>query len=361
MVIIDDYIKNLYTITSNKYIGTYDISFISKLELHIPSVQRLEYKDKIKDIVSYQEEYFKKNKKFNFLGVINIHYCSFDKKLYILDGQHRYKAILELYHKKYENEPIHIEIIIVNNLEELKENYELLNKNTPLPEFEFGIPEQNTIHNEVLKYFIDKYGELFSTKTKVRRPNISRIRFEEALEFLQNKLKTIHAQTLINQIETVNEKMLNWNETNFPNISNLSNPQKTIEECKTWKFFLGMFLFNNQEYSYDWVKTIIKNETGEDIIKKIIKQNRKKTIPKKLKNQVWDEYIGKELGIANCLCCNESEISKSEFHAGHYISEVNGGKTNKENLRPICAGCNLSMGKKNMDEYMNQYYKIENN
>ena len=81
-------------------------------------------------------------------------------------------------------------------------------------------------------------------------------------------------------------------------------------------------------------------------------ENTSKIVPK---------YIGKELGIFNCLCCNESEISKSEFHAGHYISEVNGGKTNKENLRPICAGCNLSMGKKNMDEYMNQYYKIENN
>ena len=57
-------------INTNKYLGSIDISEIAKLELHIPSVQRLEYKDKIIDIVNYQEEYFKENKCFNFLGLI---------------------------------------------------------------------------------------------------------------------------------------------------------------------------------------------------------------------------------------------------------------------------------------------------
>lgn len=346
--------ENLLKINENKFIGFLDITDISNLNLNIPSIQRLEYKEKINDIVSYQEDYFKKNKSFNYLGVINIHHCLFDNKLYILDGQHRYKSILELYNKEYRNEPISVEVIIVNTLDELRENYELLNKNTPLPEFEFGIPEDNIIHNEVLQYFLNRYQELFSIKTKVRRPNISRIRFEETIEFLRIKLNTTNPQLLIQQIENVNQRMNNWTHQNFPDMKNLNNPEKILLECKTWKFYLGMFKFNNQDYCYDWVKTIIKNEIGEDLQKKTIK--RKKNIPKKIKNEVWDLYMGKELGIAKCFCCKKIEISKSDFHAGHYISEYNGGKVKVDNLRPICAGCNLSMGKKNMIDYLNNYY-----
>ena len=348
--------QNLIKINNNKFLGTLDISYLYNLDFNIPSIQRLEYKDKIIEIVKYQEEYFKKNKCFNFLGVINIHHCLFDDKLYIIDGQHRYKSLLELYRKNYRTEPISIEVVKVSNLEELKENYEMLNKNTPLPEFEFGIPELNLVHNEVLKYFTEKYSELFSIKTKVRRPNISRLRFEETINFLCNKLNTSNAQVLIRQIETVNQKINNWNESNFPDLKGLSNPTKTLEICKMWRFYLGMFKFNNQDYCYDWAKTIIKNETGENLPEKKIKRNNRKTIPKKIKNQIWDKYIGKELGISKCLCCKETEISKSEFHAGHIISESNGGRINIDNLRPICQGCNLSMGTKNMDEYIKEHY-----
>ena len=332
-------IKNIFQ-NNKKYLGYIDITDLYNLEINIPTIQRLSYEDKIKDIVLYQEEYFKKNKTFNFLGVLNL--INFHDKVFIIDGQHRYKALLELYRRDYRNEEIAVEIIKVKNLREMKDNYELLNKNTPLPEFEFGNPE--SIHNEVLKYFLDRYGELFSIKTRINRPKISRIRFEETIEYLINKLNSNDAPKLIKQIEDANRKMNNWNENNFPDLKGLSNPTKTIKECKTWKFYLGMFKYNNQDYNYDWVKTIIKSEIGEDIIPRTKKN--KKQIPKKIKNEVWDKYIGKELGISKCYCCKNTEISKNEFHAGHFISEANGGKVKIDNLRPICPGCNLSMGKK---------------
>lgn len=340
-------------INTNKYLGSIDISEIAKLELHIPSVQRLEYKDKIIDIVNYQEEYFKENKCFNFLGLINI--CFFEDKFYIIDGQHRYKSIIKLFNIGYRNEPISIEVVIVKSLEELKKNYELLNKNTPLPEFDFGLPTDNQIHNEVLEYFLDRYGELFSRKMKVRRPNISRIKFEEAIDFLRTKLNTTNAQTLIKQIEKENKNLANWNPNNFPKINVLTNPDKTLEICETWKFYLGMFFFNSQSYCYDWVKSIVKNETGETLDKVSIKR-RKQYIPASIKKQSWDIYIGKELGTAKCYCCKYNVISKNDFHAGHYISEKNGGEVKADNIRPICSDCNLSMGSTNMDVFMEKYH-----
>ena len=347
------HLDTILKINENKYLGSIDISEIAKLELHIPSVQRLEYKDKIIDIVNYQEEYFKENKCFNFLGLINI--CLFDDKFYIIDGQHRYKSITKLFSMGYRNEPISIEIVIVKSLEELRKNYELLNKNTPLPEFEFGVPTDNEIHNEVLEYFLERYGELFSRKMKVRRPNISRIKFEEAIDFLRNELKTTNAQTLIKQIEKENENLANWDPMNFPKINTLSNSEKTLENCETWKFYLGMFFFNSQSYCYDWVESIVRNETGK-ILHKVPVKRRKKTIPASIKKQSWDKYIGKELGTAKCYCCKYNIISKNDFHAGHYISEKNGGEVKVENIRPICADCNLSMGSTNMDVFMEKYH-----
>ncbi len=346
--------SNLIKINESKYLGCLDITELVKLEFHIPSIQRLEYKDKIKEIVEYQENYFKEKKCFNFLGVINI--CILQDKMYIIDGQHRYKATLKLHHNGYRNEPISVEITKVKSIDELKCNYELLNKNTPLPEFEFGIPDDNEIHNEILEHFLDRYGELFSDKVKVRRPNISRIKFEEAIDFLRGKLKTPNAQILINQIEKENSNISNWNINNFPKINILNNPQNTITPCKTWKFYLGMFFFNGQNYCYDWVKSIIKNETGEELEVIKIKKNRKAHIPRSIKNQSWDKYIGKELGTAKCYCCRHNEISKNDFQAGHYISEANGGEVKVDNIRPICSTCNQSMGTKNMDEFISTYY-----
>ncbi len=85
------------------------------------------------------------------------------------------------------------------------------------------------------------------------------------------------------------------------------------------------------------------------------KNYRKRTIPKTLKINVWECYIGKEVGSAKCMCCQKNEIIQGHFEAGHIISERDGGATNIENLRPICSLCNKSMGSKNMLEFMQEY------
>ena len=83
----------------------------------------------------------------------------------------------------------------------------------------------------------------------------------------------------------------------------------------------------------------------------------KKAIPKALKKMVWDKYVGPDIGQTKCLCCKHQDIRQIEFHCGHVIAEANKGKTELVNLRPICAQCNLSMGKMNMNEFMNKYMK----
>ena len=45
-----------------------------------------------------------------------------------------------------------------------------------------------------------------------------------------------------------------------------------------------------------------------------------------------------------------------DFHAGHIISEKNGGLINIDNIIPICSQCNTSMNSENMDLYITKYY-----
>jgi len=84
-------------------------------------------------------------------------------------------------------------------------------------------------------------------------------------------------------------------------------------------------------------------------------RQRKKTIPKILKDLTWQRWIGDDIAKAKCLCCGINEIKMNSFHCGHVISEADGGPTTVDNLRPVCATCNLSMRTQNMDKFKGQY------
>lgn len=77
----------------------------------------------------------------------------------------------------------------------------------------------------------------------------------------------------------------------------------------------------------------------------------KKTIPKILKDLTWQKWVGDHIAKAKCLCCGINDIKMNSFHCGHVISEADGGPTTVENLRPICATCNLSMRTQNMVKF----------
>jgi len=80
---------------------------------------------------------------------------------------------------------------------------------------------------------------------------------------------------------------------------------------------------------------------------------KKTPVPKVLKCMVWEEYIGREFE-GHCYCCS-SNIDVFHFHAGHVEPASKGGNMSLENLRPVCASCNLSMSNKNMIDFINQH------
>ena len=82
---------------------------------------------------------------------------------------------------------------------------------------------------------------------------------------------------------------------------------------------------------------------------------QKKTIPKILKDLTWQRWIGDDIAKAKCLCCGINEIKMNSFHCGHVVAEADGGPTTVDNLRPVCATCNLSMRTQNMEKFKMQH------
>jgi ribosomal 50S subunit-recycling heat shock protein len=98
----------------------------------------------------------------------------------------------------------------------------------------------------------------------------------------------------------------------------------------------------------------IKEENKEET--SVQQPYKKKAIPKSLKMLVWHTYIGKEVGLAKCLCCKNKEITQMDFDCGHVVAESRGGVTTVNNMRPICAKCNRSMKAMDMNDFIEKYF-----
>jgi HNH endonuclease len=81
------------------------------------------------------------------------------------------------------------------------------------------------------------------------------------------------------------------------------------------------------------------------------KKPKKKTVPKVVRDLSWNKWIGEDIAKSKCFCCEINEIRMNSFHCGHVLAEANGGKMTVDNLRPICAACNTSMGTENLEEF----------
>jgi 5-methylcytosine-specific restriction endonuclease McrA len=98
----------------------------------------------------------------------------------------------------------------------------------------------------------------------------------------------------------------------------------------------------------------IKEENKEET--SVQQPYKKKAIPKSLKMLVWHTYIGKEVGLAKCLCCKNKEITQMDFDCGHVVAESRGGVTTVNNMRPICTKCNRSMKAMDMNDFIEKYF-----
>ena len=89
-----------------------------------------------------------------------------------------------------------------------------------------------------------------------------------------------------------------------------------------------------------------KRKTNKKAVKRKMNKNtkyKKTRIPKAIREQTWIKTFGE---VFNHKCYIEwctNEINVFDFHVGHDKPESEGGTLSVDNLKPICARCNLSM------------------
>ena len=343
---------------NNKIIGSIDICDLAKADIEIPNEQRLKLKNKVDNIVNYHDLYFKEKKYFNFQGNINIHYCCETKKNYLVDGQHRYFAIIDLVEKhKYKNQLVTIEIVKVDTLEEVRINFEIINKNTKMPKFPKDLNKSKI--EKVCGKIFDKYPDFWSESTRPQKPNINQTYFQEGVAFLFKELnisfgKELSEKELLKIILDKNKELSKKDLNKIPHLSKLKTKEKIINKCEEGEFYFGIYQHKSNDSCYGWVREIL-----DSLNKKDSKKRKKQKIPPTLKNKVWLKYIG-DKAESKCMCCNENKISLTSFHCGHVKSEAKGGKLTVANMRPICGSCNSSMGTQNMKDYAKKFYSDVN-
>lgn len=78
----------------------------------------------------------------------------------------------------------------------------------------------------------------------------------------------------------------------------------------------------------------------------------KTNIPKSLKQAVWLKHVGQKFEGKCYISWCQNKITPFSFEVGHNIPESKGGSTTIDNLRPLCAQCNKSMGNRfTIDEF----------
>lgn len=87
------------------------------------------------------------------------------------------------------------------------------------------------------------------------------------------------------------------------------------------------------------------------------KPYRKTAIPKAIREQVWLQTFGKVYENKCYISWCENIISVFDYHVGHDQPESKGGTLDVNNLKPICARCNLSMSNNYTIEEWNKLSK----
>lgn len=95
-----------------------------------------------------------------------------------------------------------------------------------------------------------------------------------------------------------------------------------------------------------------KNDILNFLLNKELITACREKISEAMRNRIWEEYLDGKAYVAKCWCCRRKDISRKEYHAGHIVAVVHGGTNVIQNLRPICADCNLDMKETNMFQYM---------
>jgi Fe2+ transport system protein B len=150
---------------------------------------------------------------------------------------------------------------------------------------------------------------------------------------IDNCLKEIKKNTNIIEYLRIEKNIKNYDkfiknvayELHIDNIKNINKDEYWDEEDEKVEEKIEI-----KNHSIENILNEYKNEQNDEfllIVSKIRKLSKKKKITHILATQVWNEYIGMNIGQIKCPVCKVNEINQRNFECGHVIPESKGGET----------------------------------
>lgn len=283
-------------------------------------------------------------------AIVLAYFISQDKEqynIYLLDGQHRLKMACDLYKNNNISSYLEFYYYEVKTNEELQKLFTNINMDSYKNQYYVSIPELEKSKYNILKESLQNYKSFFS-KTNSEKSKIFSID-DFIKKIFDEKIKDDQGETP--SIEYFIEKNREFNSfVGYQSIflTNRDLFYKEDQDILEKENFLTFAFKNNNFLNY------LKNP--QKIIPEHVNfKHKKDKISPKLRQLVWNKEFGDNVFAAKCpinKCINEIYINeKNGFHCGHVVSFYNNGKTEIDNLRPICASCNSHMSTKNWEEF----------
>ena len=288
-------------------------------------IQRDLEEDRVNDLTKDFEK--------DFQPYAPIYFCIYQKQRYVIDGQHR----LTIFEKqqKYQDDYIWISEIQVDEFDDMKEIFRVVNNQLPMNELWQRPKAIKDILVETYNYFLKKYQNSFKYNGR-RRPYLNKEVFKTQITTLQEELSFFKTEEMVECIEWVNDIYAKMHYDSLPQKGKISNLKfkKIIEKENC--LHLGMV--------EEWLRHCINKEVPKNLGGDF----------DHLRIKIWEKYMG-NVARGPCYCCENHEISTFTFEAGHVIARSLGGEDSVDNLRPICGWCNKTMGTRNMYEFKAQF------
>lgn len=314
-----------------------DVSQLAKL-LSPSDVQRVAIPERIDLLYSNYLQLFHSRKEITMPGVLVI--AEYDGIHNLIDGQHRFLALVKLQQTTGHAQMVCVNIIKVENREAAETLFNNINDTIRVSEMPKGV--DRSMVNKIVRYFVERYPTIFKTNKsgRVMRPHINPTRFEEEVA----NLIMIYPTDLLERLIALNKNLEGRNLTEFKSTAKdtpltLAN-FRSIATSKGGLYF-GMFS---------------KLECFDELRSQRFSRTRKpvNAVLRRVVFQMF--YPGKEEG--NCLFC-DSVITLNDCHMAHDIAHSKGGGETKDNLFPCCATCNLSMGTMSFEQMCHQLEEMK--
>lgn len=334
------------TVKTLKYYETFPTFWeISEdIKIKMPDCQHSLDEKKYKDMA-----YEYRRDKYKFLYKDTIVIGVLNNTPYLIDGQHRIEMCRYLI-KNYgeldrdlDSDTFRFCYNLVENEMELRQLFESVNHDSERNKWYLSLDDIVKIKmDEFTKILTQKYKKHFANTIIKNRYKYTIAEFRKELENLGFFQTDKSAVELVRDLRSYNDQYAKYYERELE-VNKSTFHQLDIKQIE------GGIVFS-----------LIRNNFTNCLMKKDDfffhrRKGNKKRITRKLKIACWErENPNCEEGVCSIPNCSLT-LSKNNFetwHAGHIISEKNGGETHVDNLRPICPACNQSMGSQNWENYL---------